>query len=480
RRRRARRRAATGLALATVVVTALATTVVVVDRERGSDGPRVAADGTAPSTTTTTPPPTTSVPPEVVDQAQQDVVAAAPSGFAVEPGNVTVVAPDEAIATVTDTTGASYDGVRFARDASEWKMTEASTCRLPGADPAACAGVPPEVLFAPGNTPLGPDAYSGRAATTTPVALTPDPGYLPGPLLATDDGLVTAAHDREGSTYTEFPSHVVRIAPDTGAVTPQAELDGLALSLAEGEGALWAVTRDERIDTDRVEYRLKRIGPEGRATTMPIPPGRVPAGDVVAGSGGIWIPIRDGVLVYNPLTGRQFETHLLPPEQEQRGIALFGDAVYVTYGGSLRRIDGDTTPDDPIDTGSEWPLIDLVATPDAMWALAANGHLFRVDVAAGTAEQLGTIPPELRDPELHSDGTQAWIAGEADLAPATSPSDAVATSLAVEPVALLLDRSGIAATVVLAGATDAVTAFMSAGELAVTSGGSLYRVTLPE
>lgn len=475
RRRRARRQAASGLAVATVVVAALTATIVVV---RDGAGP---PDDVQVATNETTPPPTAAPPSQSVqppadpEAAEAEILAAAPRSY--EVGQVTFVAPDGAVATVTDDAGASYEGVRFEHTATDgWTMTPTSTCRLATAGAAACADVPPEVLVSPGKVRLGPEAYGGTRAATEPIPLTPDPGYLPGPLLTGAGQVVTAAYDRTGATYDEFPSRVVATDPESGAVAVRASLEGTVLALGDGEGALWAVTRDRSIDDDQVEHRVKRIGAgAGAPETMPIPPGHVPAGDIVVRGGRVWVPVHDGVLAYDAATGELIQTIRLPA-QARRGVAVLGDAVYLTHDRTLTRIDADGTTGDPIETGAAEVLIDLVATDDAAWALTSGGGLVRIDPESATIEGHSALPPGMDRAELGTTGGEVWAKGVADLAPAP---DATTPSVAVEPVAVLLDGTGIATTLVLAGAVDVDLAVTTPGELVFTSGGDLFRVALP-
>jgi hypothetical protein len=67
------------------------------------------------------------------------------------------------------------------------------------------------------------------------------------------------------------------------------------------------------------------------------------------------------------------------------------------------------------------------------------------------------------------------VTGLADLADGASAEP----SVAVEPVTLVVDGSGIIATVVVAGGGDTAVAFESSGDLLLTSNGSLYRARLP-
>ena len=89
------------------------------------------------------------------------------------------------------------------------------------------------------------------------------------------------------------------------------------------------------------EFRIKRIGPDGTVASNSVPPGDVPAGDLVAAGGGVWLPVRDGVLRFDPVTGVLAARIPLDVSAEQRGIANLGKFVAVTDGtsfvGSIRR-----------------------------------------------------------------------------------------------------------------------------------------------
>ena len=112
-----------------------------------------------------------------------------------------------------------------------------------------------------------------------------------------------------------------------------------------------------------------------------------------------------------------------------------------------------------------------------MFALAGDGQLLWLDRGVTRVEAVGALPPGMTEAELHAAGDRVWATGSAELAPATeSPTQ----SVAVEPVAALIDETGISATIVIAGGTDADLAVLANGELVVTSGGNAYRVTLPE
>jgi hypothetical protein len=482
-RRRARRRAATSLAVATVVVTALATTAVIVTRDTSGDGgPDVVATGptTPPSTPPVSEPPDqtpSTVPPAVQESAEERVPENAPSGYEVPPGEVTVVASGEAVASATDATGTTYEGVRFEEtEPGEWSMTTASTCRLPGADPAACSGVTPEIRVTPGKTRLDPTAYAGAAASVDELTLDSELEYVRGPLLERDDLVWASAYRRVGTEHDYPPSEVLLFDPVSGAVLLEVSLQGEVMSLARDGDDLWALTHERRIDADGVEHRVKRIDAQGTVDSMEVPPGSVPAGPIVATAGRAWVPVGDGVLAFSASVTDPTGSIALP-KQDTRGLGLIDEAVYVTGGTTIRRLDparGRATG--VLDTRASAPLIDLVAAGDQVIALAADGQLLWLDRDLTNVEAVGSLPPGMAEAELHVAGDRMWATGTADLAPAGGDS---AQSVAVEPVAVVLDESGIEATLVIAGGQDADVAVLTTGELLLTSGGNVYRVTLP-
>ncbi|HEX6311007.1 MAG TPA: hypothetical protein VF152_05225 [Acidimicrobiia bacterium] len=483
RRRRIRRRAVTGLAVATVVATALTTTVVVAGRDPGGDDVEIVADPTPPSSppptvTAPPPPPPATVPPEDVAAAEEAVPAAAPSEYAVEPGQVTVLASDEAMAPVTDTAGTRYEGVRFTKDdAGRWAMAPASACRLPGADPASCAALAPEVRVTPGKARFDQSAYGATAATVGPVVLSADEGFVRGPLVEANGQVWAAAYDRAGASYTVPPSRLVAFDPVSGRIVRQVDLQGEIVSLAGDGTSLWAVTHETSIDADRVEYRVKRIVDGAtQPESMPLPPGAEPVGAIVAGPGGAWVPVRDGVIGFT--TGQAGPTtRIALPEQERRGMVVVDDRVYTTAGTTIRRVDeADARDSSVLATVAAAPLTDLVVTEEFALALAGNGQLLWLDRELTTVEAVGALPPGITGVELHTAGDRVWATGRADLAPPTEPG---AQSVAIEPVGVLVDGSGIAATLVIAGGDDAALAVLDDGALVLTSRGNVYHAAVP-
>src|SRR5205823_5948450 len=144
----------------------------------------------------------------------------------------------------------------------------------------------------------------GRAVKPLPLTLDTDPGVLVGPMSVGATSLSVASHDRgtDGLPLT----HVVRI--DGDHVVDVKDFKAEIISIAEGEGARWALTRNPRaISGSKIpDTFLKRIGAVGDPVSITLPPGSEPVGPIAAVSGAVWVPVRDGVLQYDP-TSLQLE-----------------------------------------------------------------------------------------------------------------------------------------------------------------------------
>jgi hypothetical protein len=475
RRRRARRRAGASAA-ATVALVATATVTVAVLDQPDENGVRVTADGTRPPARQPDDPARART--EIEEVVETPTAAPGePSPFQVE--SVAFVSAVEALVDVTYTPPggppATYRGIRMAvtEPTGEWDVAAASLCRAPelAGTTEPCRAAYPEVRVSDGAA-LGPDAYAGAAAPVDRITLDRAEGYVRGPLV-TGGGMIRAAgYDRSGETYTFPPSRLVAFDASSGQVSAEVGLEGEIQSQTEGGGARWAVTRERFVDTDRVEYRLKRID-SGSVRSEPIPPGDVPVGPVVAGGDAVWVPVRDGALGFTT-SGAQY-TKVDLPEQDRRGLTVVGGAAYVTDGGTIRRIDAAArVPGDLVlDTGVEGPLTDLVPAGDSVWALAGSGELLRLDRELTSVDVL-PLPPGLQNPSLRAAGDQVLVVGTADLAP-TRPD---ATSVAVETVVLVVEDEVVVRTLVVAGGADVAVALDDAGALVLTSGGDVYRAEM--
>ena len=115
-----------------------------------------------------------------------------------------------------------------------------------------------------------------------------------------------------------------------------------------------------------------------------------PAGPVVASTGGVWVPLRDGVIEF-PHSGT-VPTRIDLPEQDTRAVAIIDGQVYATSGSTMRQIDTEgRTTTLALETGSTEPLTGLVATDTSVWALAGTSDLLRLnrDLTLVEAREIG-------------------------------------------------------------------------------------------
>ncbi len=244
-----------------------------------------------------------------------------------------------------------------------------------GDDHTTRVAAPPARSSMPKVRVVDADGTTMRAATHF-VALDADEGYVRGPLIVQGDTITAAAYDRSGKSFTFPPSRIVRFTLD-GHVLDRVDLKGEILSLTQGEGARWALTRDKVVlAPPDPEFRVKRIGSIGQPRSNAVPRGEQPVGDLFAGGGAVWLPVTDGVLRFDPATGEYRGKIQLTPGAAHRAIAVVGKAPYVTDGGSLRALDAaSATPG-----GASFPApergvqyVDVVSDGDDAWVLAGIG-----------------------------------------------------------------------------------------------------------
>ena len=255
------------------------------------------------------------------------------------------------------------------------------------------------------------DAWLGAQ----PVALTPDLGYVRGPLLQGGDYIELTTYDRDGTSFKVPPSRVVRI-DTTGRVLDEVVLQGEILSLADGEGARWVVTHDADNVKDR-QYRVKRIGIDGSPQSNAFPPGFEPNGAIVAGGGAVWVPVDGGVLRFDPTTGAYQDKASLPGWNRIR-LVRFGSAVYAYSMGQalLAQLDG-TSAAPPSIVSTDAPLVSVVATRTELWALtSADGRgviapLNPVSGAIETRTSGVTLPRRFVGADLQTAGDAVWVMG---------------------------------------------------------------------
>src|SRR5262245_31121575 len=196
-----------------------------------------------------------------------------------------------------------------------------------GTDPARVATPAGRVIA--GTAAVTPGGGEPRAPV--PVPLRPDQGYVRGPLLLTGSTISLAAYDHDGATFTFPPSRVVRIDARTFGEEGRTDLKAQVLSIADADGARWVVTRNPTPPNGLPDAFVKRIGADGAVQSKLLPPNSDPVGNIVANESGVWIPMRDGVLRYDPATLQLAARYPLPPA-DSRSVVLANDVVSTDAG----------------------------------------------------------------------------------------------------------------------------------------------------
>jgi hypothetical protein len=284
-----------------------------------------------------------------------------------------------------------------------------------------------------------------------PIALVPDQGYVRGPLALTGDMLSLAAYDHNGNTFAFPPSRIVRI--DTRSYTEESRTDLKAeiLSIADGEGARWVVTRNQKPVNGLPDAFLKRIGPDGAVGSKLLPFGTDPVGPVVAGRGNVWIPVRDGVLRVDPATARVVEHIQLAPASS-RAVVVAGGATWATDGDrGIRAVDGE-------ESGAQAPVR---GTAIGLVSGAVPTPLI-VDATGRASLGALALPAGFSATRVATADDRVWVEGTVD----------------DQPAAVLLEAFGraVRATVVLEGGHDASFAWVRPDTLLAVSNGQLLRV----
>ena len=309
----------------------------------------------------------------------------------------------------------------------------------------------------------------GEPADVRAVRIDPDKGFVRGPLLASGDVLTFAAYNRAGDSWDYPPSRIIRVRSD-GAIVDEVDLHGRIDSLAEGEGARWALTHDKTvIGPEDFEFRVKRIGPDGTPVSNPIPAGEQPVGGIVAGGGGVWVPVRDGVLRFDPATGAFASKIALSTVTDRRAVSAAGKFVYATDGLDLVRLDPATataTPFMHIQADGVTEVTDATNANDfVQLGRSSDGSRWSI-LYAGTSLPL---PTGVEPKSLSTNTGITWF-------------DASAGRRYV----LRLDVGNevtIARTLRISGTgddRDVMVAFIAPRTMFLTSNGHLYRVRLPK
>jgi hypothetical protein len=328
------------------------------------------------------------------------------------------------------------------------------------------------VATAPGSVPRVRFVDGGevRRASVRRIPVVPDEGYVRGPLLASSGRTIAmAAYDRDGSTYTFPPSRIVRV-DHRGEEVDRVDLQGEILSLADGEGARWALTRDKTVlGPADPEFRVKRIGPDGGVVSNAVPPGEQPVGRIAAGGGGVWVPVADGVLRFDPATGGFAAKVALSNPAERRAVVASGKFFFVTDGNVEVRLDpAETTASDVV---GELP-VDIELT-DAVYVNSLGSPvLLGFDAAAQTwvvsdGERVLPFHPTFSAETISAANGVIWVDGIVD---------------GVRSVAVLDVRGGeltIERTIRLTRAPDANVILVSERKALLTARGSLFRASVP-
>lgn len=324
----------------------------------------------------------------------------------------------------------------------------------------------------PGSAPRVRVVERGRThqAAVRHLRLDPDEGYVRGPLFTTGEGTIAlAAYDRAGDTFTFPPSRIVLIDRD-GAVVDRIDLEGEILSLTEGEGARWALTRDKTvIGPEDPEFRVKRLGPDGTVTSNAVPPGEQPAGRIAAGGGGVWVPVRDGVLRFDPVTGAFTTKVTLPTVSDHRAVVAAGKFFFVTDANTRVRLDpaqeGPAGVVDTLEPGIE--LVDATNVPGLGISFLLGFDTNEGTWIASDGNRVLAFHEDFTATSIHAAGNLVWVDG---------------TIAGVRALAVLDNTGGqitVARTVRLTKADDAAVVLVSKRAAIVAADGSLYRVDLP-
>jgi hypothetical protein len=268
--------------------------------------------------------------------------------------------------------------------------------------------------------------------------------------------------DRSDRGFTFPPSRVVRI-DEGGRVLDEVDLQGEVMSLADGEGARWVLTRDAIVlGPEDAEFRVKRIGPGGDVSSAAVPPGQQPVGALVAGGGGVWVPVADGVLRFDAADGAYAGRIDLPPASH-RTVVAFGKGVFATTSGGLARLDPSRmTAAEPVVTppATDGAIVDAATGGRATWALVDGPDgtaLVAVEITGGLdPTRRLPLPRDLVPERLEYSAGRLVIAGRVGGRPAlVSLREHDARAPTVERVAVL-DTTDDAAWALTAGDTVAV------------------------
>jgi hypothetical protein len=297
---------------------------------------------------------------------------------------------------------------------------------------------------------------SGTSRTAVPVALDPDQGYVRGPLYLTGSTLAFAAYDHDGSSFRFPPSRIVRVDRTTAHEEGRVDLKAEVLSIADGEGARWALTRNPAPANGLPDAFLKRITADGEVTSVLLPPGSDPVGRITVGQGAVWIPLRDAVLRYDAATA-QFTTRYALTREGARSVAVT-DQVIATDRGDLVVLQPDGTVQG-ISAGTLGVATIVAITNDP------SGGLVRLTVNPADSNRFSVgaerLPAGFAATAVTFAGGRRWVEGTAG----------------DQPAVVLLDERGVMrGTVVLDGGHDVSFAWVSDDAVLAAADGRLMRI----
>jgi hypothetical protein len=232
-------------------------------------------------------------------------------------------------------------------------------------------------------------------------------------------------------------------------------LQGSPLSFAEGAGARWVM---ERLFQNGSDYRLARFA-DGSPTATdehPVLANGQPAGRIVVGAGGVWIPLRIGVARFDTRTGRLAKLVTLPFD-ESRSLVVSGSRIVVSDVNGIRTIDPATNAVSPrhvlVPAGRSW-IYGLAVVDGRIWAAAGGAGDSTALLGLDASLQVRTevrLPLQLGFFPMDGAGGRLWAVAALRIG---VPQDAAATDQAiviVDPV-----TGSVTRTIVIHGYAGAV------------------------
>jgi hypothetical protein len=196
------------------------------------------------------------------------------------------------------------------------------------------------------------------------------------------------------------------------------QVSGLPLGFAEGEGARWVYVRE--VQNPDQQYRLLRFTNNDAAPAEPptvqnnpVPVDGQPAGPLVVGNGGVWIPLRNGVARMDTHTGELVTTIPLP-FQQSRSVVIFGSQILVSHENAIYTIDPASntlsSPHEIVPSG-QGTIDGLANVNGTIWADIEQGtsaaKLLRLDASLGVDAHLPLPAPGSFS--LDSGDGQLWV-----------------------------------------------------------------------